>query len=65
MKKGEIALLTISPEYGFSSTESRQDLAVVPSNSTLFYEIEMVSFVKVSILLFNLCIFSFSNGTVH
>ncbi|KAF3327741.1 peptidyl-prolyl isomerase-like isoform X1 [Carex littledalei] len=46
MKKGEIALVTIPPEYAFSSTESRQDLAVVPANSTVIYEIELVSFVK-------------------
>ncbi|MQL90773.1 hypothetical protein Taro_023376 [Colocasia esculenta] len=46
MKKGEIALVTISPEYAFSSSESQQDLAVVPPNSTVYYEVEMVSFVK-------------------
>jgi FK506-binding protein 4/5 len=46
MKKGEIALVTIPPEHAFSSTESRQDLAVVPANSTVIYEIELVSFVK-------------------
>ena len=46
MKKGEIALVTISPEYAFSSSESKQDLAVVPPNSTVYYEVEMVSFVK-------------------
>lgn len=47
MKKGEVALVTISPEYAFSSTESKQELAVVPPNSTVIYEVEMVSFVKV------------------
>ncbi|RWW40553.1 hypothetical protein BHE74_00054028 [Ensete ventricosum] len=46
MKKGEIALVTIPPEYAFSSTESKQDLAVVPPNATVVYEIELVSFVK-------------------
>ncbi|CAA6667929.1 unnamed protein product [Spirodela intermedia] len=46
MKKGEIAQVTISPEYAFSSAESTQDLAVVPPNSTVYYEVEMVSFVK-------------------
>ncbi|XP_073003060.1 70 kDa peptidyl-prolyl isomerase-like [Typha latifolia] len=46
MKKGEVALVTIPPEYAFSSTESKQDLAVVPANSTLIYEVELVSFVK-------------------
>ncbi|KAE8668763.1 Peptidyl-prolyl cis-trans isomerase FKBP65 [Hibiscus syriacus] len=46
MKKGEIALLTIAPEYAFGSSKSKQDLAVVPPNSTVYYEVEMVSFVK-------------------
>lgn len=47
MKKGEVALLTVAPEYGFGSTESKQELATVPPNSTLHYEIELVSFEKV------------------
>ncbi|XP_058103194.1 70 kDa peptidyl-prolyl isomerase-like [Magnolia sinica] len=46
MKKGEVALVTIAPEYAFSSTESKQELAVVPPHSTLCYEVELVSFVK-------------------
>ncbi|KAF8653788.1 hypothetical protein HU200_061908 [Digitaria exilis] len=46
MKKGEVALVTIPPEYAFGSTESKQDLAVVPPNSTVIYEVEIVSFVK-------------------
>ncbi|KAK6788316.1 hypothetical protein RDI58_016841 [Solanum bulbocastanum] len=46
MKKGEAALLTIAPEYAFGSSESKQDLAVVPPNSTVHYEVELVSFVK-------------------
>ncbi|KAI3801170.1 hypothetical protein L1987_29273 [Smallanthus sonchifolius] len=46
MKKGEVAVLTIAPEYAFGSTESKQELAVVPPNSTVIYEIELVSFVK-------------------
>nr|AFK35673.1 unknown [Medicago truncatula] len=46
MKKGEVALLTIAPEYAFGSSESRQELAVVPPNSTLYYEVELVSFIK-------------------
>lgn len=48
MKKGEVALVTIAPEYAYSSTESTQDLAVVPPNSTVNYEVELVSFEKVS-----------------
>ncbi|XP_068466455.1 peptidyl-prolyl cis-trans isomerase FKBP62-like [Phaseolus vulgaris] len=46
MKKGEVTLLTVAPEYGFGSSESQQELAVVPSNSTLYYEVELVSFEK-------------------
>jgi len=47
MKKGEVALLTVAPEYAFESSESKQDLAVVPPSSTVYYEVELVSFVKV------------------
>ncbi|KAH1096136.1 hypothetical protein J1N35_013057 [Gossypium stocksii] len=46
MKKGEHALITIQPEYAFCSSESQQELAVVPANSTVYYEVELVSFVK-------------------
>ncbi|XP_030532634.2 peptidyl-prolyl cis-trans isomerase FKBP62-like [Rhodamnia argentea] len=46
MKKGEVALLTVAPEYAFGSFESKQDLAVIPPNSTVYYEVELVSFVK-------------------
>ncbi|XP_058093441.1 70 kDa peptidyl-prolyl isomerase-like isoform X1 [Magnolia sinica] len=46
MKKGEFALVTIAPEYAFSSSEVKQELAVVPPNSTVYYEVELVSFVK-------------------
>ncbi|ONK56658.1 uncharacterized protein A4U43_C10F11310 [Asparagus officinalis] len=46
MKKGEVALVTIPPEHAFSSTESKQDFAVVPPNSTVIYEVELISFVK-------------------
>ncbi|KAL5997213.1 70 kDa peptidyl-prolyl isomerase [Asimina triloba] len=46
MKKGEVTLVTIEPEYAFGSSESKQELAVIPSNSTVFYEVELVSFVK-------------------
>jgi FK506-binding protein 4/5 len=51
MKKREVALVTIPPEYAFDSTESKQDLAVVPPNSTVVYEVELVSFVKVRVRL--------------
>ncbi|KAJ8428476.1 hypothetical protein Cgig2_029929 [Carnegiea gigantea] len=46
MKKGEVAFLTIAPEYAFGSSEAKQDLAVVPSNCTVYYEVELVSFEK-------------------
>ncbi|KAL0436699.1 UNVERIFIED_CONTAM: Peptidyl-prolyl cis-trans isomerase FKBP65 [Sesamum radiatum] len=46
MKKGEAALLTIAPEYAFGSSESQQELARVPPNSTVYYNVELVSFVK-------------------
>lgn len=46
MKKGEVAILTIAPEYAFGSEQSNQELAVVPPNSTVNYEIELVSFLK-------------------
>lgn len=48
MKKGEVALVTIPPEHAFSSNESKQDMATVPPNSTVYYEVELVSFDKVS-----------------
>ena len=47
MKKGEVALLIIAPEYAFGSLETKQDLAVVPPSSTVYYEVELVSFEKV------------------
>ncbi|KAL0889907.1 hypothetical protein Bca101_013890 [Brassica carinata] len=46
MKKGEVALITISPDYAFGSTESKQELAVIPPDSTVCYEVELVSFIK-------------------
>lgn len=46
MKKGEVALLTIAPEYAFGSSESKQNIAVVPPNSTVYYEVELVSYEK-------------------
>eukprot|EP01018_Ginkgo_biloba_P006255 Gb_32981 [translate_table: standard] len=45
MKKGEVAVVTVGPDYGYE-TETKRDLAVVPPKSTLIYEVEMVSFVK-------------------
>ncbi|KAG8063918.1 hypothetical protein GUJ93_ZPchr0004g39060 [Zizania palustris] len=46
MKKGEVALVRIPSEHAFGSAETKQDLAVVPANSTVLYEVELVSFDK-------------------
>ncbi|KAL6634324.1 hypothetical protein ACP70R_026995 [Stipagrostis hirtigluma subsp. patula] len=46
MKKGEVALVTIPPEHAFGANETQQDLAVIPPNSSVYYEVELVSFDK-------------------
>ncbi|CAE5972171.1 unnamed protein product [Arabidopsis arenosa] len=46
MKKGELALVVIDPEYAFGSNESQQELAVVPPNSTVTYEVDLLTFDK-------------------
>ncbi|KAG9446021.1 hypothetical protein H6P81_012149 [Aristolochia fimbriata] len=46
MKKGEVALVTVAPQYAFGSSESKQEVAVVPPNSSVYYEVELVSFDK-------------------
>ncbi|KAL3850441.1 hypothetical protein ACJIZ3_012323 [Penstemon smallii] len=46
MKKGEVALLIIAPEYAFGTSESLQELATIPPNSTVYYDVELVSFDK-------------------
>ena len=55
MKKGEVALLTVAPEYGFGREAVKRDLATVPANSTLLYEVELVEFTKVNLTLANAC----------
>lgn len=47
MKKGEVSNLTIHPDYAFGLTESHQDFVTVPANSTVYYDVELVSFEKV------------------
>ena len=47
MNTGKVSLITIGPEYGFGNIETQRDLAVIPPNSTLIYEVEMVPFTKV------------------
>ena len=44
MKKGGIALVTIQPEYAFGASGSSQELTAVPPNSTVYYEVELISF---------------------
>lgn len=56
MKKGEIAVLTNAPEYAFGDSNSQQELAVVPPN----YEVELVSFVKVSSSFISIIIYLFN-----
>eukprot|EP00850_Spirogloea_muscicola_P008586 SM000046S16367 [mRNA] locus=s46:281774:287440:+ [translate_table: standard] len=46
MKKGEVALVTIAPEYAYGSPGLQKEGMTVPPNATLHYEIEMVSFIK-------------------
>lgn len=46
MKKGEIAIVTVKPEYGFESNAVKCDLASVPPNSTLIYEVEMLQLTR-------------------
>jgi FK506-binding protein 4/5 len=46
MKKNEACIVTIPSEYGFEEEDKQCDLALVPANSTLTYEIEMDSFEK-------------------
>ncbi|CAD6244552.1 unnamed protein product [Miscanthus lutarioriparius] len=46
MKKGEVALVTIPPHHAFGTNETNQDLATVPPNSSVYYEMELVSFDK-------------------
>lgn len=47
MKKGELSILTIKPDYGFGGIEVKHDLAIVPAYSTVIYEVEMVDFTQV------------------
>lgn len=47
MKTGEIAEVTIQPEYAFGASESPQELGTVPPNSTVCYEVELLSFERV------------------
>lgn len=58
MKKGETALVTIHPDYAFGTSETPQEMATVPANSSVYYEVELLSFVKVRIVFVNhICAF--------
>ncbi|KAL5988266.1 hypothetical protein ACLOJK_036029 [Asimina triloba] len=46
MKKGEVSVVTIRPEYGFGGIEVKRDLGTVPANSTIIFEVEMVDFTQ-------------------
>ncbi|GJN21089.1 hypothetical protein PR202_gb08537 [Eleusine coracana subsp. coracana] len=46
MKRGEVALVTLPPKHAFGANETKQDLAIVPPNSSICYEVELVSFDK-------------------
>lgn len=46
MKKGEVSLVTIPPHHAFGTNETTKDLATVPPNSYVYYEMELVSFDK-------------------
>lgn len=59
MKTGEIASLIIQPEYAFGASGSPQELANVPPNSIVYYEVELVSFVKVRVIKFTFLDFFF------
>ncbi|KAK9099001.1 hypothetical protein Syun_026046 [Stephania yunnanensis] len=46
MKRKEVALVIVGPGYGYGSNGTKTELAVVPAQSTLYYEVEMVGFTK-------------------
>ncbi|KAK9130939.1 hypothetical protein Sjap_011426 [Stephania japonica] len=48
MKRKEVALIIVGPEYGYGNNETKTELDVVPARSTLYYEVEMVGFTKIT-----------------
>ncbi|CAI5970861.1 unnamed protein product [Closterium sp. NIES-64] len=46
MKKGELATVTIAPEYAYGSEKKTLEKGTVPANSTLVYELRLAEFVK-------------------
>ncbi|KAL0730212.1 hypothetical protein Bca4012_026305 [Brassica carinata] len=53
MKKGEVALVTIEPEYAFGSNETLHGLVVVP-HSVVYCEVRLVTFNKKTLRLHHL-----------
>jgi len=54
IKNRERAILTINPDFGFRSSEVRRDLDVIPPSSNVVYEVKVLDFLKVTIILINL-----------
>ncbi|XP_010475822.1 PREDICTED: peptidyl-prolyl cis-trans isomerase FKBP62-like [Camelina sativa] len=46
MKKGEVSLVTVELEYAFGSNESKQELAVALPISTVYFELDLVTYDK-------------------
>ena len=47
MKLSEVAQVIIQPQYGFGAEQHQAAQATVPSDSTLFYTVELVELQKV------------------
>jgi FKBP-type peptidyl-prolyl cis-trans isomerase 2 len=51
MNEGEVYLVTVPPQHAFGSEGSQQQLAFVPPNATVTFEVELVSIIsKVNII---------------
>ncbi|RLN04155.1 70 kDa peptidyl-prolyl isomerase-like [Panicum miliaceum] len=46
MTEGDIYLVTVPPEHAFGSEGSQQQLAFVPANATVTFEVELVSIIS-------------------
>jgi FK506-binding protein 4/5 len=54
IKNRERAILTINPDFGFRISEVRRDLAVIPPSSNVVYGVEVLDFLKVTVILIKL-----------